>query len=169
MPQNRLSRWEQLAKSFSKRCLPLCFFSGLPWVRGKWAGVMSGLRRTVHLSCCCNSRWVKGSEAGLRMCLTYPCTLTCELKKESSSPATFCSMLLSLAADTENPQGPGIYFAVLYWHLSHELQIPPVFQVELGLDGSFSSQPILVSLFAWNPSDQSFSSRRIPETQCQVS
>ena len=93
----------------------LCFFPGPPWVRGKWTGVMSGLRGTVHPSCCWNSRWVKGSETGLRMYLLHTIALLPVSSKRSQALQPLCSKLLSLAADTENPQGPGIYLAALYW------------------------------------------------------
>lgn len=53
--------------------------SGLPWVRGKWAGVLSGFTGTVHHSCRWSPRWAKGSETGHRMYLSHniSCTLSC--------------------------------------------------------------------------------------------
>ena len=120
----------------------LCFFPGPPWVRRKWTGVMSGLRGTVHPSCCWNSRWVKGSETGLRMYLLHTIALLPVSSKRSqalqplSVPSSF---LWQQTQRTPKDQGSTWLLCID----SHELQIPPDFQVELGLDRSFSSQPHL--------------------------
>lgn len=108
----------------------LCFFPGPPWVRRKWTGVMSGLRGTVHPSCGWNSRWVKGSETGLRMCLLHTIALLPVSSKRSqalqplSVPSSF---LWQQTQRTPKDQGSTWLLCID----SHELQIPPDFQVEL--------------------------------------